>query len=138
MKVDLDGIRLPTVRKKLLIYGITWREPRNAVFLHYLSHYFVILVVTCDPLDDQLLRLAAPAEFRMEKFIFPRKIGFGFSLDLKRIASRFNPDVILSLETHSLAAFQSVRLARELGAQSAVFTWQNVDSVPRYFIQKLP
>jgi len=138
MKADLDAINIPTVRKKLLVYGITWCEPRNAVFMHYLSRYFDLLVVTCDPLNEQLLQLAAPAEFNMEKFIFSSKIGFGFSPDLKRIATRFNPDVILSLETHSLAAFQSVMLARELGARSAIFTWQNVDAVPRYFLQKLP
>jgi glycosyltransferase involved in cell wall biosynthesis len=138
MKVDLVDIHTQTVKKKLLIYGITWREPRNAVFMHYLSRYFDILVVTRDPLDGQLLKLAAPAEFKMEKFIFSSKIGFGFSPNLKRIARGFKPDVILSLETHSLAAYQSVRLAKELGIRSAVFTWQNVDTIPKYFIQKLP
>lgn len=138
MQPDPGSIHEPAVRERLLVYGITWREPRNAVFLHYLSRYFDILVVTCGPLDEQLLRLAAPAEFRLEKFIFPGRIGFGFSPELGRIAAGFKPHVILSLETHSLAAFQSVRLARELGARSAVFTWQNVDSIPRYLIQKLP
>jgi glycosyltransferase involved in cell wall biosynthesis len=138
MKAERNDIHTQTIRKKILVYGITWREPRNAVFLHYLSSYFDILVVTCEPLDERLLQLAAPAEFRMERFIFQGRIGLGFSPALRRIAALFRPDVVLALETHSLAALQSVVLARKLGAKSAVFTWQNVDSIPKYTLQKLP
>jgi len=123
-------------KPNLLVYGITWREPRNVIFMHYLSSYFNILVVTAGPVKNELLELVKPAIIRPLKFIFNDKIGFAVTPYIRNILKEFQPQFIFSIETHSFAAYHSIRMAAKLRAMSVIFTWQNVKTIPKLWIQK--
>ncbi|MDM8529497.1 glycosyltransferase, partial [Anaerolineales bacterium HSG24] len=46
---------------------------------------------------------------------------------LKHIVRRIRPDVFhIDEEPYNLSTFQAMRLARQVGARSVVFTWQNI------------
>lgn len=124
-------------KPKLLTYGITWREQRNLIFLHYLSHYFEILVITSNVVDENILNYSNPAIIKPVKFFFSRKIGFAFTQNIRKLVTDFNPDFILTLETHSISAMQCVKTAKQIGAQSVIFTWQNLLTIPKLKFQKI-
>ena len=42
----------------------------------------------------------------------------------------------MTLETHSITSYQSIKLSRKYNYKSIVFSWQNMESVPKYFFQK--
>ena len=124
-------------KPKLLVYGISWREPRNAIFTHHLSHYFNVLVVTGGPINNELHELAKPAVIVPVKFIFSHKIGFAFTPFFRKILRIFEPQFILSLETHSVSAYQSIKIATKLKIYSIVFSWQNLTTIPKIRVQKI-
>ncbi len=124
-------------KPNLLVYSITGNEARNAVFMHYLTDYFNILVVTKSPVNNKAIILSKPAIIKPKKFLFKQKIGFGFTPFISKIAQSWRPNFILSLESHSLSAYQSVKIAEKLKAKSVIFTWQNVKTIPKLWLQKI-
>jgi glycosyltransferase involved in cell wall biosynthesis len=123
-------------KPKLLVYSITGNEARNAIFMHYLSDYFNILVVTKSSVNSKALVLSKPAKIKPQIFVFKQKIGFGFTPFISKIAQSWKPNFIISLESHSLSAYQSIKIAKKLKALSVIFTWQTVKTIPKLWIQK--
>ena len=124
-------------KPNLLVYSITGNEARNAIFMHYLTDYFNILVVTKSPVNNKALFFSKPAIIKPQIFLLKQKIGFGFTPFISKIAQSWRPNFILSLESHSLSAYQSIKIAEKLKAMSVIFTWQNVKTIPKLWIQKI-
>jgi glycosyltransferase involved in cell wall biosynthesis len=122
---------------KLLLYGTTWRFPRNALFAHYLANWFDVYVIMSSSLDSNIEKLAYPAKFIRHRFIKMKSIGLSFSVSFQNIVKQIRPDYIVTVEPHTLATFQSLLHSRGHGSASVVFTWQNLESIPKYFLQKL-
>ena len=132
-EINLESNKKPN----LLIYSTTANETRNAIFMHYLSDYFNILVVTKSPVNYKALLLSKPAIIKAQKFIFKKKVGFGFTPFIGKIARSWKPNIIFSLESHSFSSYQSIKIAKKLEAMSVIFTWQNVKTIPKLRIQKI-
>ena len=124
-------------KPKLLVYSIMGNEARNAIFMHYLSNYFNVLVVTKSPVKNKVIVLSKPAKIKSPKFYFKQKVGFGFTPFISKIAQNWKPNFILSTKSHTFSAYQSVKIAEKLKAVSVIFTWQNVKTIPKLWIQKI-
>lgn len=123
-------------KPRLLLYGKTWGEPRNIIFSHYLSEYFSVLVVTIDGIKNETIELMNPSEVRFERFKLRHWNGLAFTTRLKRIIKSFNPHFILTIETHSISSFQSMKFAANYKFTPVIFVWENTLKIPKYFFQR--
>ena len=57
-------------------------------------------------------------------------------MKFKKYLKDCNPSYVMTLETHSISSYQSIKLANRFYYKSIVFSWQNVESIPKYFFQK--
>ena len=120
----------------LLIYAISWNENRNLLFSHYLSNYFEVVIVTFLNNNKPLPETIKPAKIISTNFYFRKKVGLSFSLKFSKYLKCYKPNFVLTIETHSLSSYQSIKLSKKNKFKSVVFSWQNIDSIPKYFFQK--
>ena len=121
---------------KLLIYGSSWDEKRHLLFYRYLTEFFEVIVITPFSCNEEILELIKPVKVITTKFWIKKKIGLAFSLKFKKYIKKFNPKYILTFETHSISSYQAIRLANKFNFKSAVFSWQNVETIPKLFFQR--
>ena len=122
-------------KPKLLVYAISWNEKRNLMFSLYLSDYFEVILLTCFTGDEELLNSIQPAKVLPAKFWFKKKIGLAFSLKFKKYIKEYLPAFVMTIETHSLSSYQSIKLSKRFNYKPVVFSWQNVMSIPKYYFQ---
>jgi glycosyltransferase involved in cell wall biosynthesis len=122
-------------KHKLLIYSSAWHEQRNILFSHYLSAYFEVTIITSFVDSEKVLELVKPTKVVATKFWFKNKVGLSFSFLLKKFVKKYNPSFVMTLETHSISSFQSIKLSNIFNFKPIVFSWQNLDTIPKYFFQ---
>ena len=122
-------------KPKLLVYAATWIEKRNLLFSRYLSDYFEVIIITRPDGDEKVFELIKPAKVIPVKFFFKKKIGLSFSLKFKKLINDIKPSYVMTIETHSISSYQSVKAAGKLNYKPVVFSWQNMKTIPKYFIQ---
>ena len=123
-------------KPKLLVYAVSWNEKRNLLFSHYLSDYFKIIVISYITSNEKLFEFVKPTKVISTKFWFKQKVGLSFSLKFGTYIRKYNPDFVLTIETHSISSYQSIKLSNKFNFKSVIFSWQNVETIPKYFFQK--
>ena len=124
-------------KPKLLIYAASWNGKKNLLFSSFLADHFDIVVMTYLIDDEGISDLIKPAKAVYAKFLFKNKVGLSFSLKFKEYIKEYKPDYVLTIETHSIASFQSIKLSKQFNFESIIFSWQNAETIPRYFFQRL-
>ena len=123
-------------KPRLLVYALSWNEKRNLLFSCHLTEYFEVIILTSFKGDGNFLESIKPVKVIPVKFRF-KKTGLSFSKKFKYYLKEYNPDYVLTIETHSISSYQSIRLSGKFNYKTAVFSWQNASSIPKFFIQKL-
>ena len=123
-------------KPKLLVYAVSWNEKRNLLFSHYLSDYFKVIVISYFTSNEKLFEFVKPVKVISTKFWFKQKVGLSFSLKFGNYIRKYNPDFVLTIETHSVSSYQSIKLSNKFNFKSVIFSWQNVESIPKYFFQE--
>jgi glycosyltransferase involved in cell wall biosynthesis len=122
-------------KPKLLIYAATWNEKRNLFFSRYLSDYFEVTIITRPAQDEKIFELIKPVKVIAVKFFFKKKVGLSFSLKFKKIINDIKPAYVMTIETHSISSYQSIKAAGKFIFKPVVFSWQNMETIPKYFFQ---
>ncbi len=124
-------------KPKLLVYAVTWNEKRNLLFSRYLSDYFEVTIITRFTGDEKIFELIKPVKVIAAKFFFKKKVGLSFCLRFKKLINDIKPSYVMTLETHSISSCQSIKAAGKFNFKSVVFSWQNMETIPKYFFQSL-
>ena len=122
-------------KPRLLVYAVSWNEKRNLLFSYHLAEYFEVMILTSFKGDKNFLESIKPAKVFHVKYRF-NKTGLSFSKKFKYYVKEYNPDYVLTIESHSISSYQSVRLSGKFNYKSVVFSWQNASYIPKFFIQK--
>ena len=124
-------------KPRLLIYAVSWNEKRNLLFAFQLTEHFEVMVLTSYTGDKEFLELIKPVKVFYAKYRFRNKVGLSYCNKFKYYLKEYNPDFVLTIETHSISSHQSAKLSGKFNYKHAVFSWQNSSSMPKFFIQKL-
>ena len=122
-------------KHKLLVYGSMWNEERSLLFYRYLSDYFEVILLTSFRYDEKILEIIKPVKVITAKFWIKKKIGFAFSLELKYYIRKYLPSYVLAFETHSISSYQVIKFSKRFNFKPVIFSWQNVDSIPKLSFQ---
>jgi len=122
--------------RKLLLYGTTWRYPRNQLFLNSLKYYFDVKLLTSKPPDNSIKDLLDFDRYNSGRFINYKSVGLSICPNFKEFINDFKPDYVLTIEPHTLSSFQSIYYSKLFNYKSIIFSWQNLLSIPKYCIQK--
>ena len=122
-------------KPKLLVYAISWNEKRNLFFSRYLSDYFNVIIISSFNSGNKLIDIIKPAKIIGTSFLFKGKVGLSFSFSFKRSVKEIQPSYVMTIETHSISSYQAVKLAEKFKYKSVIFSWQNLESIPKYFFQ---
>ena len=122
-------------KPKLLVYAVTWHEKRNLLFSRYLSDYFEVTIITRPDGDEKVFELIKPVKVIFVKFFFKNRTGLSFSLKFKKLIKKIEPAYVMTIETDSVSSYQSIKAAGRFNFKSVVFSWQNLDTFPKYFFR---
>jgi glycosyltransferase involved in cell wall biosynthesis len=123
--------------KKLLLYGTTWRYPRNQLLLNSLKNFFNLKILTSRPIDNSISHLISKDYYFVEKFINYKSVGLSFCPNYKSFIEEFKPDFVLTVEPHTLSTLQSIYFKKKYKYDSIIFSWQNLNTIPKYYFQKV-
>ncbi|MFZ0453669.1 MAG: glycosyltransferase family 4 protein [Ignavibacteriaceae bacterium] len=123
-------------KPRLLIYAASWNEKRNLLFSRHLTEYFEVMILTSSRGDNNFFDLIKPVKVFHIKYRFENKIGLAYSNKFRYYIHEYNPDFVLTAESHSISSYQSIKLSKKFKYKPVVFSWQNTSSIPRFVIQK--